>query len=215
MISDLDSQHPHWEKTFTKNQEMFGTEPSEPAQLCANILKQNGLNAILELGAGQGRDTIFFAQQGFRVYALEYTAIGVETIRKKAEDLGISHLVTVIQHDVKNPLPFENATLDVCYSHMLFCMAFTTLELETLSTEIRRVLNDGGLNIYTVRNTDDKHYGTGIHRGEDMYEINGFIVHFFNREKVENLAKGYEIVDVSRFQEGDLPRELFMGILRK
>lgn len=212
---DIDNQHPHWENTFTINQEMFGTEPSESARLAANLFKQNGLKTILELGAGQGRDTIFFAQQGFHVYALEYTAIGVETIRKKAEGLGISHLITVIKHDVRNPLPIENATLDACYSHMLFCMAFTTQELEALSAEIKRVLKDGGLNIYTVRNTDDKHYGTGIYRGEDMYEVNGFIVHFFSREKIENLAKGYEIVNVSRFQEGDLPRELFKVTLKK
>lgn len=212
---DIYKQHSHWEDTFTNNQEMFGIEPSKPARLAANILKQNRLSTILELGAGQGRDTIFFAQQGFHVYALEYTAIGVDTIKKKAEKLGLSHLITVIQHDVKNPLPFENETLDACYSHMLFCMAFTAQELETLSAEVKRILKDGGLNIYTVRNTDDKHYGTGIYRGEDMYEVNGFVVHFFSKEKIENLAKGYKIVDISRFQEGDLPRELFKVTLRK
>jgi hypothetical protein len=77
------------------------------------------------------------------------------------------------------------------------------------------VIKDGGMNVYTVRNTDDKHYGKGIYRGEDMYEVNGFIVHFFNRQKIEHLAEGYEIVDVSSSQEGDLPRELFMVTLRK
>ncbi|MBP2642081.1 MAG: methylase involved in ubiquinone/menaquinone biosynthesis [Firmicutes bacterium] len=43
-----------------------------------------------------------------------------------------------------------------------------------------------------------------------MYEVNGFIVHFFDRQKIEHLAEGYEIIDISRFQEGELPRELFM-----
>lgn len=212
---NLDNQHPHWENTFTENQEMFGTEPSEPAVRAVQLFKREGVTSIIELGAGQGRDTMFFAQQGFHVYALEYTAVGVETITKKATELGLSHLITVIQHDVRDPLPFETATFDACYSHMLFCMAFTTQELETLSAEVRMVLKDNGLNVYTVRNTDDKHYGTGIHRGEDMYEVSGFIVHFFSMEKVEHLAKGYDIVGVARLQEGGLPRELFMVTLRK
>lgn len=94
-------------------------------------------------------------------------------------------------------------------------MALTTSELEFLSDEVRRVLKPGGLNIYTVRHTGDPHYGTGIHRGEGMYEVDGFIVHFFSKEKVQHLAKGYEIVGVDEFEEGGLPRKLFRVTLRK
>jgi hypothetical protein len=54
-----------------------------------------------------------------------------------------------------------------------------------------------------------------IHRGEDMYEVGGFIVHFFSNEKVEHLAKGYEIVNLAEFEEGRLPRKLFRVTLRK
>lgn len=99
---------------------------------------------------------------------------------------------------------------------MLYCMALTTPELEFLSKEILRVLKPGGLSIYTVRNTTDAHYRTGIHRGEDMWEIGGgFIVHFFSKEKVEHLAKGYEIVNIEEFEEGELPKKLFLVTLQK
>jgi len=91
----------------------------------------------------------------------------------------------------------------------------TTDELEFLSQEIRRVLKTGGLNIYMARHTGDPHYGKGIHRGEEMYEVGGFIVHFFSREKVEHLARGYEIVTIEEFEEGGLPRKLFRVALRK
>lgn len=71
------------------------------------------------------------------------------------------------------------------------------------------------MNIYTVRNTNDAHYRQGIHRGEDMYEMSGFMVYFFSREKVQQLAKGYEIVSIEAFEEGELPRKLFRVTLRK
>jgi hypothetical protein len=54
-----------------------------------------------------------------------------------------------------------------------------------------------------------------MHRGEDMYEVDGFIVHFFNRDKVKLLAEGYEIVAIDEFDEGLLPRKLFRVTLRK
>lgn len=205
----LNAQNVHWEKTYNEHPEMFGEEPSEPAKKAAELFRKEGLTKILELGAGQGRDTLFFARNGFHVYALDYSETGVETIREKALAQGLSHAITAMRHDVREPLPFDDGSFDVCYSHMLFCMAHTTGELEFLSQEVRRVLKPGGLCTYTARHTGDPHYGTGIHRGEDMYEVGGFVVHFFNRAKVERLAKGYELIGVEEFEEGPLPRKLY------
>lgn len=211
----LNAQSNHWEKTFRNKPDMFGTEPSHAAVQAVDLFKKEGRNKILELGSGQGRDTIFLAQQGLQIYALDYCETGINPMSQKVEDLGLSESITTVCHDVRKPLPFEDEAFDGCYSHMLFCMALTTAELEYLSGEIRRVLKSGGLNIYTARNTNDAHYGTGIHRGEDMYEVGGFIVHFFSREQVEHLAEGYEIVEVEEFEEGALPKKLFKVVLRK
>ncbi len=98
---------------------------------------------------------------------------------------------------------------------MLYCMALCTIELEVLFKEVRRVLKPNGLSIYTVRNTEDAHYGKGIPRGDDMYENDGFIVHFFSKEKVESLSKGYKVVGIDEFEEGELPRKLFFVTQRK
>jgi hypothetical protein len=75
-------------------------------------------------------------------------------------------------------------------------MALTTAELVALSGESFNVLVPGGLNVLTVRTKQDAHYGTGIHRGEDMYEVGGFIVHFFDWAKVEAVSTGFEILSV-------------------
>ncbi|MBA3004199.1 MAG: class I SAM-dependent methyltransferase [Desulfurivibrio sp.] len=211
----LNAQRRHWEQTFDRNSDMFGTEPSYPAKVAVEIFKKQGKTKILELGGGQGRDTLFFAQNGLQVCTLDYSDSAIRTITDKAENLRVSDSITALQHDVRAPLPFENESFDGCFSHMLYCMALTSSELDFLSGEVRRVLRSDGLHIYTVRNTHDAHYRTGIHRDEDMYEVGGFIVHFFSREKVEQLAKGYEIVAVDEFEEGVLPRKLFLVTLRK
>ena len=57
--------------------------------------------------------------------------------------------------------------------------------------------------------------GKGIHHGEGLYESGGFVVHFFSAETVERLADDYQIVEIERFNEGALPRDLSRVTLRK
>ena len=98
---------------------------------------------------------------------------------------------------------------------MLYCMALPTPRLEALSAEVLRVLRHGGLQIYTARTTSDPDFGAGTSRGDDMYESNGFVVHFFSRDLVERLARGFDLLDVTEFEEGELPRRLYRVTQRK
>ena len=211
----LDGQKQHWEGLLEAKPEMFGRDPSEPARRSAAEFTAAGVRRVLELGGGQGRDSLFFAASGFDVHVLDYAQTGVETILRKAAQAGLTGRLTAEQHDVRRPLPVPDGSFDACYSHMLFCMALTTVELDALSREILRTLRPGGLCVYTVRNASDPDFGRGIHRGEDLYEDKGFIVHFFDRAKVERLSSGYEMVSIDEFEEGKLPRRLYRVTLRK
>lgn len=215
-VEALNSQRTHWQTTFEHKAEMFGIEPSYAACQAAEVFQLEGKRRILELGSGQGRDTLFFLQSGFEVYAMDYSAPGLQAIQRKAERLGLASALKTVCHDVRQPLPFAADTFDGCFSHMLYCMALATAELEFLSDEIRRVMKPRGLNFYTARNTNDPDYRTGTHRSENMYELDGgFIVHFFGREKVQCLANGYEMESVVEFEEGALPKRPFLVTLRK
>lgn len=195
---------------------MFGAQPSDPAQKALELFQREQIHKIIELGGGQGRDTIFFGRNGLQVTVLDYAESGVKNIARTAAALNLSNLITALRHDVRDPLPFDDASFDASYSHMLFCMALSTPELERLSREVWRVLKPGGLNVYTVRHTGDPQYGTGIARGDDTFESGGgFAVHFFSRETVQRLATGFDTLSIEEFEEGALPRKLFRVTLRK
>ncbi|MBI2881777.1 MAG: class I SAM-dependent methyltransferase, partial [Candidatus Tectomicrobia bacterium] len=119
----LNKQLPHWESVLSNNPDMFGLEPSEAARKALDAFKKEGARKILELGGGQGRDSLFFVREGFEVTVLDYAQSGLDAIKKKADALGLPNLVATIRHDVREPLPFEDGIFDGCFSHMLFCMA--------------------------------------------------------------------------------------------
>jgi SAM-dependent methyltransferase len=220
MTSDPDAtvrarQRQHWAATFAANPHMYGSGSSESAAAAAGEFASAGVQRVLELGAGQGRDTLALARRGFDVLALDFVEPALASIAKEAAAAGLADRLNVAQHDVRVPLPFPDDSFDASYSHMLFCMALTTGDLERLVGEVRRVIRPGGLVVYTVRHTGDAHYGTGLPRGDDMFEHGGFIVHFFDRDLVERLADGFELVEVVECTEGDLPRRLWRVRMRK
>ncbi len=211
----LDQQSQHWEKNFSSKPEMFGLKPSIPAKKSLKLFKEENIKKIVELGAGLGRDTIFFIQNSISVDALDYSPAAIKTIREKAKKNNLSKFISTKIFDVRKKLPFADNSVEACFSHMLYCMALSNLDLENLNREIWRILKPGGINIYTVRNTDDGDYKNGIYIGEDLYKNDGFIIHFFSREKVNTLSKGFKILNIDNFEEGKFPRKLFRVILKK
>ena len=193
---------------------MFGLEASEPAKKSLKIFQENNINTIIELGAGLGRDSIYFSINNLSVTSLDYSQSGINIINKKINKDRLKNIKTKV-FDIRQKLPFEDNSVDGCFSHMLYCMALSNQNLFNLNKEICRILKPDGLNIYTVRNEHDGDYKNGIHRGEDMYENDGFIVHFFNKTKINQLTDGFKNIKIESFEEGTFPRKLYFVVNKK
>jgi len=194
---------------------MFGSEPSHSAKIALENFKKNNIKHIIELGAGLGRDTIYFAKNSIKVTALDCSPTAIKIIKDKSTNLRLNNLINVQTHDLRQKLNFKDNSFEGCYSHMLYCMAFTYSELENLNNEICRVLKKDSLNIYTARNYRDADYKKGIYHGEDLYEMNGYIVHYFSDEKIKKLLTGFKNLSINHFDEGSFPRKLSLVINQK
>jgi SAM-dependent methyltransferase len=202
-------QRRHWERTYSANPGMYGAEASEPAHHAAEVFRRAGAHDVLELGAGHGRDALFFARAGFSVIATDFSDVGLAQLRRDTADAALGDRVRTVTHDVRTPLPLPDASVDAVFAHMLLCMALSTEEIRALVREIARVLRRGGAFVYTVRHDDDAHFGAGRDRGDDIWEHGGFAVHFFSRALVDELAQGWTLHEVHPFEEGALPRRLW------
>ena len=194
---------------------MFGLEQSLSAKKALKFFKKKKVDKIIEIGAGLGRDTVFFAKNLIHTTALDYSASGIKVINQKAKQDNLSNYISTKLFDIRKKLPFEDNSIQACYSHMLYCMALTTIDLEKLNNEILRILKPGGINIYTVRHTNDGDFQKGIHRGEDLYENDGFIVHYFSEKKVNSLLNDFKNISFEKFEEGTFPRKLFFVVNEK
>ena len=207
----------HWDDVFAKHPHRFGAEPSfsGAVALAAFADRRPAVRTVLDLGAGSGRDALYFAAQNLHVTAVDFSDVALDVLTRDARTAGVSGDVRTVEHDVRQPLPFADSSFDACYAHMLYCMDLSVAEIAALFGEVRRVLKPGGIHVYTVRTTEDPDYGLGVHRGERRYQDEGFTVHFFDRAMVDEFSVGFEQLAISEFEEGTLPRHLFAVTLKK
>jgi len=141
--------------------------------------------------------------QGLHVTALDYSDRAIAEVLRRAASWAVAANVTALRHDLRKPLPFSTESFDAVYSHMALCMDFSEADLAGIFSEIRRVLKSGGLNVYTVRSTRDADYGLGRHVGENIYEVDGYAIHFFDRNMVERFAREDRLIAVEEISEGE------------
>ena len=207
---NLNNQEEYWETNYANKPKMFGLEPSFAAEEALKVFKKKNISSIVELGAGLGRDTIFFAKNNIKVEALDYSKTAVTSIKKKIKEFNLSEFVSAKVFDIRKKLPFKNNTVQGIFSHMLYCMALKNSDVQNLNNEILRVLVKGGVNIYTVRNFEDGDYKNRVYIEDESYQNHGFIINFFSKKKIQELLDGFSNIKIDRFNEGDFPRKLFI-----
>lgn len=97
--------------------------------------------AALDLGCGAGGDTIWLAQHGWQVTAVDISTTAVERVRARAHELGVGDRVITEQHDLAQTFPAgEFDLISAQYLHTPFTMPRTQI-LRTGA----RALRPGGL----------------------------------------------------------------------
>ena len=71
-----------WNRVYSDDSSFFGDDPSNFGLNCYEEFKKHGIKKILELGCGQGRDTIFFASNGIDVIAIDSSKVAIDALSK-------------------------------------------------------------------------------------------------------------------------------------
>ncbi len=117
------------------------------------------MKKILELGCGQGRDSIFFASNNIDVVALDSSKVAIDALSNFTNEKNLS--LRPMIHNANEGIPFDDSSFDAVYAHMFFNMRFGDEKLEFLFLEVKRVLSEDGLNFFSVRSDHDAMYRKG------------------------------------------------------
>ena len=189
-----------WDEIYSNDSAFFGEEPSDFAQKCYGDFKRYDVKRLLELGCGQGRDSIFFASNGLDVYAVDSSKVAIENIKQKMRGKNIC--LHLSHFEVRQALPFDSSHFDAVYSHMFYNMRFIDEELKFLFKESSRVLKNNGLLYFSVRSDKDVLYNKGKKIDSNIYEINGFQIRFFTKPQIKSfLSNRFEIKKIEESYE--------------
>lgn len=146
---------------------------------------------ILDLGAGQGQDSRFFAGQGYNVVSTDVEETALEQSQLKLSD-DLKQKVVVQKTDLREELPFDDASFDVVYAHLsLHYFDYkTTLRL---FGEIQRVLKPGGVFAFFTNSIHDPEYNTGTKLEEDYFQIGQTAKRYFSVDTARAFARYFDI----------------------
>lgn len=168
---------------FYKNQDWI----DQPNIFAKEILKYIPKNSkILELGAGQGQDTRYFAGEGHYVTSTDVSESALKMSRDKLTD-ELEEKVKFQEIDMTQKLPFEDECFDVVYAHLSFHY-FTYKESARILFEISRVIKEKGLLIMLNNSTSDPEYNTGKKIEKDYFVIEDKNKRFFNTKAIRRLT---------------------------
>ena len=120
---------PHWAEDL---------EPSQFAKDFAKIMKAHKTASVLEIGCGNGRDSIHFAKSGFDVSSIDIVPKAIELAKKNAKKSKVD-----IAFEVANveKLPFDDVSFGAAFS----LSVLHSTDLKKSLPEVHRVLEIGAV----------------------------------------------------------------------
>jgi len=174
---------------------------------------------VLDLGCGNGRNSIYLAEHGFHVVAADFVPKAIELTRKKIEEKNLGNRIdTVLLDSRKTPFPDSSFDAVVC-GEMLDLMMKE--EIRSTVGNIHRMLKPGGALLVRVLSdkTDspiqkwkgrplDGEEGTfASYRYDHRFEKRVIRVsHMFSEKEMGELFGGFDIKELKLVESRDRTR---------
>ncbi len=186
--------------------------PDGPTMQLVFSLGDNPDIKVYDLGCGLGRHTVFFAEQGYQVYASDISLAAVQETKSWLKKAGLS---ATVNHGQMTQLDQPENLFDLVISFNVIYHALRRDIVKTIS-EVHRILKPGGI-FYGTLLTKDK--GTHFREKENQIideqtliirgGVEDGIPHFFSHmEDVFDFFSNFEIESLVYCEVYDSPLDL-------
>ncbi len=172
---------------------------------------------VLDLGCGTGYDALELARRGFRVTAIDHSAVAIKQALKLAANKALN--VNFQQGDVGKPLPYQDAAFDAVISNLVL-HSFPDTTLRGIVGEIQRCLRLGGLLLFHANSTEDLARRTLHQPPERQVAPNLFVLaggqsmHFFSHDYCRDLLRGWTVLDLQPVSSSDSEGRIIKSVWR-
>ncbi|MDR9485501.1 MAG: class I SAM-dependent methyltransferase [Sediminimonas sp.] len=170
-----------WEERYSTPDYVFGKDPAQFLTEHMHLLHAG--QTALCVADGEGRNSVFLAQQGLQVTALEYAPSAIAKAQDLAKAAGVSidiQEADVLRHDWADQY---DAVLGI------FIQFAGPEEREQLFTGMKRSVRPGGLMLLHGYTPEQIAYGTGgPPHAENMYTTGQLATDFDGWDILENRA---------------------------
>lgn len=204
-----------WDEIYSREREIGKEHPD--LKKIAKIFKREKVKKILDLGCGKGRNLIFLAKKGFKMYGIDYSKVGLKILKENLKKEKLKANLKL--GNIFKKLPYRKNFFDALIS--IRVIHHQKIEkIRKLIKEIERILKPGGLIFVTclgrekipkerkkdLKFVDKRTYF--ILRGPER----GLYHFHFNREILKKEFKNFKILEIWKDKENYLA---FLGKLKK
>ena len=130
-----------YDKLYREKKAPFG---SEAERVVKNIINWRSTGSVLELGAGDGRNALYLARQGFAVTAWDTSQVGLDILDQLAQENGLDFQTEIKDIGTQSSLgPDHHFDVFVC-TYVLHHLS--RQDALFLIEEMQKHTNTGGLN---------------------------------------------------------------------
>ncbi len=179
----------YWNKKLTGyQQESWSTKPNFFAQKASKFFPKK--SSILELGCGNGNDSVYFSSLGHNVVATEISQAGLTFAHQNPK----SNKVNFMIHNLTDTFLFADSSFDVVFASQSLHF-FNSQITHSIFSEIYRVLKKDGVLAILLNNLKDPEIKDYQLIEKDFYQDpNGIAKRYFSLESLKPLVEQYQIL---------------------
>ncbi len=218
-----------WEREYTVLRSIPSSTREEPAKallLFSEILSLRGPTKVLDVGCGNGRNSIYAAKRGCEVIAVDFCEAALNELRRRSAASCVEERITILNHFIDEPLPLPDGAFDVVLDCYTFCHFLQMDAARKFWREMARLTRPSGYMLSVVFSPEDGYYAQYLgERKEERLVLdptNGISKRLYAEDEIKAFfSQDFQICFFSRFEFDDLVhrmpfrRVVLISVLRR